>query len=338
MEALGVGDLHLDGPFTKLVPEGAKVICNEVQKIVKWGRKRGINRVFFYGDICDTPRMSYEAYRAFSKLLRDNPDTEFHMILGNHDKFAVQSEAGHSMELVKDLLEIMEALPNVHLYTEPTDVEIEGVMVRFLPWPSRAFSKSMLNVAHIETAGSKSDSGREMDPEGLYKGNAVIVAGHLHTEQVVRNTYFSGTPFQQNFGEGLKKYFHHIRFESVSDYDIEKIRTRPEYRLHNIVVKSKRDLESIPDDPHDLVKLVVRDGADVDATAWANRPNVVKTTGYRSREELEAVLTADLAQSEQITVDTTAFFKAWTEAQTEISEEDRSELIKLRRSILRRET
>lgn len=336
MEALGIGDLHLDGPFTKLVPEGATVICNEVQKIIDWGRKRGINRVFFYGDVCDTPRMSYESYRAFAKLLRSNPNTEFHMILGNHDKFAVQSEAGHSLELIKDLLDVMEALPNVNLYTEPTDVEIEGVPVRFLPWPSRAFSKRMLNVAHIETAGSKSDSGKLMDPEGLYDGNAVILAGHLHTEQVVRNTYFSGTPFQQNFGESTKKYFHHIRFESVKDYEIEKIRTRPQYLLHNILVKSKRDLELIPDSPTDLVKLIVRDGADVDATAWANKPNVVKTTGYRSREELEAVLTADLAQSEQITVDTTAFFMAWLETQTEISEEDRAALPKLRRSILRR--
>lgn len=333
MEALGCGDLHLDGPFTKLVPNGNTVICREVQKIVDWGTKRGIDRVIFYGDLCDSPRMSYEAYTAFTKLLRSNPSVEFHIILGNHDKFAPDSSAGHSLELLVDWLDM---IPNTHVYTEPTDVEIDGVGVRFLPWPSRAFSKRMLNVAHIETAGSKSDSGREMDPEGLYAGNAVIVAGHLHTNQVVRNTYFSGTPFQQNFGEGIKKYFHHIRFESVKDFDIESIRTRPEYRLHNIVVKSKRDLELIPDDKKDLVKLILRDGADVDVSEWASKTNVVKTTGYKSREELESVLSEDLAQSEQITVDTTEFFKAWLDTQTEISDDDRAAVLKLRRSILRR--
>jgi len=334
MEAVGIGDLHFDGPFTKLVPHGAQVICQEVQKILDWARKRGIGHVFYYGDICDSPRMSYESIRAFTKLINDNCESiETHIILGNHDKFAPDSSAGHSLELLVDWLGI---IPNTHVYTEPTDIEIDGVGVRFLPWPSRAFSKRMLNVAHIETAGSKSDSGREMDPEGLYAGNAVIVAGHLHTNQVVRNTYFSGTPFQQNFGEGIKKYFHHIRFESVKDFDIESIRTRPEYRLHNIVVKSKRDLELIPDDKKDLVKLILRDGADVDVSEWASKTNVVKTTGYKSREELESVLSEDLAQSEQITVDTTEFFKAWLDTQTEISDDDRAAVLKLRRSILRR--
>lgn len=333
MEALGLGDCHFDGPFTKLVPKGHEVICREIQKAMDWARKRGIKIVFFYGDICEFPRMSYEAQRSFTKLLRHNRKLEVYIILGNHDKYAPDSSAGHSLELVQDMIE-MGALPNVHIYTEPTDVEIDGVGVRFLPWPSRAFSKSRLNVAHIETAGSKTDSGRLFDEDGLYKGNAVIVAGHLHQSQEVRNTHFSGTLFQQNFGENWKKYFHHIRFDSVEDYEIEKIRTKPEYRLHNIVVKSKADLKTIPTDPTDLVKLILRDGADVDASAWSGRANVVKTTGYKSKEELTAVLTADLKEGEQLTIDTKEFFLAWLDTQG-YSPEDNKALIKLRNKILR---
>lgn len=333
MDALGIGDLHFDGPFTKLIPDAHKVIAKEVQKVLDWGKKRGIDQVFLYGDVCEFPRMSYESYREFSRLLRKNRKFTFHIILGNHDKFAIDPSAGHSLELVHDLVE-MNALPNVRVYTEPTDVEIDGVGVRFLPWPHRAFSKSRLNVAHIETAGSKSDSGKLFDPEGLYKGTAVIVAGHLHQSQKVRNTYFSGTPFQQNFGEHYKKYFHHIRFESVDDYEIELVRTKPEYRLHSIVVKSKADVKTIPTSSNDLVKLIIRDSADVDASAWNGMSNVVKTTGYKSKEELATVLAADLKEGEQLTIDTTEFFMAWLGAQG-LPESDQRALVKLRRSILR---
>lgn len=333
MEALGIGDIHMDGPLFSLIPNAAQVVSKEIDKIVAWGRKRGITTVFLYGDLCESPRMTYESFRALSKVLRRNKDIEFHIILGNHDKFSIEASAGHSLELFVDLVE-MRALKNVNIYEEPTDVEIDGVGVRFLPWPHRAFSKSMLNVAHIETAGSKSDSGRLMDPEGLYDGPAVIVAGHLHTSQRVRNTYFSGTPYQQNFGEGTDKYFHHIRFDSVKDYEIELVKTRPEYTLHNIVIKSKADIKLIPSSPTDLVKLIIRDGADVDASSWSGMSNVVKTTGYKSREELAEALTADLSQSEQITIDTTEFFKAWVQVQG-LTPVDEKALLKLRRRILR---
>jgi DNA repair exonuclease SbcCD nuclease subunit len=332
VEAVAIGDIHFDGPFQKLVQEGHNVICQEIQNILDWATKRGINTIFFYGDICDHPRMSYESFRAFTKLLHVNNHLKFHILLGNHDKFSVESSAGHSLEVLCDLIG-MGSLPHVTVYIKPTDIEIDGVGVRMLPWPSRAFSKSRLNIAHIEVAGSKSDSGREMDPEGLYSGSAVIAAGHLHTNQVVRSTYFSGTPFQQNFGESPKKYFHHIKFNSVKDYEIDSVPHTPKYILHSIVLESKEDVNKIPTAATDLVKLIIKDGATVDMSKL-NYPNVVKTTGYRNKEELKQVMSDDLSTSESLTIDTTEFFKAWLDLQGFDTEKSKA-VLELRRELLR---
>lgn len=326
--ALGIGDIHEDGPMAKLIPDYHEMTGREIDRVCAYGRERGINVIIKYGDVGDTPRMSYEGQRELLRCWKRNKDMEFHIILGNHDKYSTDSAAGHSMDL------LLEFKPrNVHIYTEPQDVEINGHMVRFLPWPHQNFSKKMLNVAHVETAGSLSDSGRPFEGNDLYSGSAVAVLGHLHTMHKVKNRYYSGTLWQQNFGEKVKKYFHQIEWNGPDDYEITNVRFHPEYTLHNVVISSSKDLDNIPQGPKDLVKLIVRDGADVDAASWAKMPNVVKVNAYRTKEELAEVVAADLNSGQTLVIDTSEFFRSWID-QKGYPEKRVKRLVALREKVL----
>lgn len=331
LNAVSIGDVHMNGPLSKLIPDHPHMVRREIGRVGDWMRAKGIQHMFWTGDVGDNPRMGYEEQRALLKLWRDYPDLRFWIILGNHDKFAPDSSAGHSLELLMDC-----APENVTIFAEPQDLDIDGHMVRFLPWPFQNFSKKMLNVAHVETAGSVSDSGKPFEGDELYKGSAVATIGHLHTNQRTRNLFYPGTLWQQNFGEKRKKFFHHIEWNGRDDYEITDVRFRPEYTLHTVIIESSADLEKIPTDAKQLVKLVVHDGADVDEASWSRMPNVVKVNAYKTKEELAQVVAADLNSGQSLVFDTSEFFRSWIDAQG-MGEEEVNDLLDLRTRVLKNE-
>lgn len=333
MEAVGVGDLHTtnvagQGALSKYIPNPNEMVFDEFQKIVDWARARHIHNVIQAGDVCDGPRMSYEAMLALSAFLRRNDDMNFHFMLGNHDMYGETPAAGHSLEIVRQF-----KLPHVKFHTSPETVKIDGVDVRFLPYPHEDFDTRALNVYHKEVRGAKNDAGKSFDDDVLPASKAVTVAGHLHTAQRIRNTFFMGTPYQTNFGEKLPKYFHHIRFNSVKDYDIELIKHEPKYTLHTVVLNSRDDLKAIPTKPTQFVKLIIQDGADVRASDYAHLSNIVNIRNFRSREELQKAMFEDMTAGQPIHFKTIDFFNAWLD-NLDIDEELRLQVRDVRKRIL----
>lgn len=285
MEAIGIGDLHFDGHLKKFVDDLPGFIENEVNKVLRYARKNGVSNIIFYGDLCENPLMSYESMRALFRILT-TPKFKFHIILGNHD---IDTRLGgspdqHSLLVLQDFFK---ASDSVHIYTEPTDVEIEGVPVRFLPWPHLRTHPSSLNVAHIEVLGAKWDSGRDTDSKSPKPNkNHVTVLGHIHTSQKIYKHYYSGTLYQTNFGEKPNKYFHHIEFNSPDDYDIRLIRHRPDIELLTIKIDNENELSKIPQDKNKLVRLLLN-GISVEST---NLPsNVVAIKPLLPGQSIETV-------------------------------------------------
>jgi DNA repair exonuclease SbcCD nuclease subunit len=331
MEAVAIGDLHFDGDIAKYVSDHHLMIGRMVDKVCRWARKRGIRNVFFLGDACEGPRMSYESMMELHDTLRRNKDMEFWAIPGNHDLFAEDPAAGHSLEVLLKLSRIK----NFHFFTKPADVDIDGALVRFLPWPSAKFSKKALNIAHVERKGSRADTGRVFKNEDFPDGKEICLIGHLHTKQKVRRAYYPGTLYQTNFGEREEKFFAHVSFNSVLDFEIEFIPFKPEYVLHNMVISSRSDLKKVPKDEHQLVKLIVDDGVDVDPSDWANKSNVVKVTPFKTKEELVDALTEDLVDGTSIVIETDDFIEAWF-AESNIDPELQAHALKVRRRILKK--
>jgi hypothetical protein len=309
MQAVGIGDLHLTsargvGGLASYIKDPDQMVKREVFRVLKWARKRGIKRCFLYGDVCEGPRMSYEAMHALLEIL--NQDFEFHIILGNHDLFAEDPTLGHSLELIEKF-----KLPNVRIYTEPTIVKLDGHKVQFLPWPHMDFDKNCLNVAHNDVKGARMDSGRPISKGSESKAPAVV--GHIHTKQRVRNSYFSGTLYQTDFGQGPDKAFHHIEYDE--GWVINDIPFEPEYRLHTVEARTRKDLRKVPRSEKDLVKLILIDGCQISAADTAGI-NVVVTKTANNAQELALAHVEELKEGEQVEVSTDEFFESWLESKS----------------------
>lgn len=316
---VGIGDLHLTsslgkGGLSGYVKDHDKAVVLAVRRALAYAKRNQVRHVFLYGDVCEAPRMSYSGQIALLSFLR--MDFDFHIILGNHDKFGELSSAGHSLEIIKEL-----RLPNVHIYEDPTLVKIEGQPINFLPWPYCDFDARALNVAHVDVQGAKTDSGR-----AVTKGTdsrAFAVVGHIHTHQQVRNTFYSGTLYQTNFGESQSKFFHHGRYED--GWEIESIAAKPKYVLHNLVVENKKDLvklaRSIPeaDTKNHLVKVILKDGANISATDYLHL-NVVKTVTASNQREIALAQVEDLNDGSEVEVSSDEFFQEWLENQSQDAE------------------
>lgn len=330
LTALGIGDLHLPddkgtGGLAKYIDRPERYVMSEVSRVVEWGIARYIYEVWFYGDFCQNPRMSYEAIMAFVKVIRKYPQVTFRGILGNHDKIAEASKAGHSMQIIMDY-----QLPNLKIYTEDTIELIQGVNVKFCPWPSIALNNTCLNVAHKEVSGSLSDSGRVMKASDLSTSKAVAVIGHLHTKHRVRNSYFSGTLYQTNFGESSPKFFHHIQFKDAKDYEISDIPFKPRYVLHNCIVETQADVDALPQGKYDLLKVVVKDGADI---VIPDMPNIVVSKAFKTQDELKTILTEDLIEGSELIVRSDDFFTHWL-ANLNVDSKVKKRAASLRKEIL----
>ena len=330
IEVVGIGDLHLTddkghGGLAKYIEDHDGYVMSEVDRVCKWARKRHITTIVLYGDVCENPRMSYEATLAFVAGIRRNKDMTFIIYLGNHDKLAKDSAEGHSMQIIES-----HRLKNLRIITADEYIDIGNQRVKVCPWPSTAFDSKVLNFAHTEVYGARLDSGRKMEGEDLPKSKAVVAVGHLHTNHRIRNTYYSGTLYQTNFGEALPKFFHHIKFTSVDDYEINSVPFDPLYKLFNCVVETKADVEALPTDPHHLVKLVVKDGADIDIPA---RPNIVINKSFKSKQDLAQILTEDLMNGQELVLNSADFFADWI-AQQSIPQRLKTRTAKLRERIL----
>ena len=215
-EAVGIGDLHLTdtlgkGGLASYIKNHDRFVMRLVDQCLEFAKKRAITEIFLYGDICESTRMSYEGQLALLTLFRSNPNLKFHVILGNHDKVAIDSSAGHSLQLIEAM-----KIPNFVLYKDDSKVVKFGdALVNFMSWPSASFKSrsNLLNVGHIDVKGAKTDSGRLLDAEDLPASKAASVMGHIHTKQKIRNTHYSGTLYQTNFGEAPEKFFHHIVYD-----------------------------------------------------------------------------------------------------------------------------
>jgi hypothetical protein len=291
---VGVGDLHLDSKMQKYMPEDLnQVIINEIRNgPVRHAVRNGIPVVVFYGDICDVPHLSADASTLLCQLFFDFPSLRFVLMTGNHD---VEFEGRHSLRFIKALCD-NKALPNVKVIDKPTTLFANtSTPLRLLPWPSFDVDKSALNVIHVEVNGAQWDHGKSIESER--STHAWCVAGHLHSKQVCgpkKNIHFCGTLWQTGFGEKPDKYFHEVSWEEGTKPSVRLIPHKQKYVLNNLIVSSKEDLSKIERDPTRLYKVFVKSGANISADDLSEYPNVIKINSFKSRQELEVLLSEDL--------------------------------------------
>lgn len=285
MIGLGIGDLHYDGPLLKYVPDLNQVITEEVVSVIEANIREGIKFVVFYGDVGHRPVLSQEAHKCFLSVIKKYPKLRFIVVKGNHDE---HDSGSCGLDLLQLLGEWF--VPNLLVLTRKSKTIFDGKL-RLCPWPNKDVEIGPLNVLHLETFGSKMDTGREYEGAPKIVSKAQCVSGHLHTAQKTTNVDYCGTLYQTSFGEADAKYYHRITL-TESKHQVELVPHCPKYKLVNLVVNKQSDLNKIEDDKYTLYKLFVQ--KDVVLDAAVDLPNVVKTNHYATKAELKALMHEEL--------------------------------------------
>lgn len=322
MEALGIGDLHLDGPLTKYIPELNSVILDEVDLALQWGVARGIKLFILYGDIGHRPKLSEEATSLLLSLFAKYSGCRFLVLKGNHD---TKSDEENGLTLLHHLTEL-ELLKNVKFVLDKPQLLFKNTdsPIYLLPWPYSSTKAGVLNILHTEVNGAKWDTGREVQADNKVNTKHLSVIGHIHTSQRVGNAHFSGTLYQTSFGEKPEKFFHHIDWTGdVSTSKIRLVPHVPKYRLQNVVLNSKVDLKQLPTEPTTLVKVFVNKDLILPADVFDKYPNVVKSNLFGNPTELKALMKEELELEDisgETRVDLDEMLSGWMKA-NEVSEE-----------------
>ena len=330
MEFVGIGDLHLSsqnghGGFSRFVDDSDGYILSEVQRVIDLAVEKGIEKAIIYGDVCDAVRMSYRAHLQLVDFFRRNKGIDFHVILGNHDKFARDSHLGHSCEVLQQF-----RLKNLTVYDQPKTVKFaDGSRVNFLPFPFSNFKKC-LNVCHLDLAGAPMDNGKPTKSEVTSKGYHVV-SGHIHSSSSFRNTYYSGTLYQLNFGEDVdRKGFHFIECDAT-DAEVTYVPFLPMYQLRTVIVENPAILETLQRENIFYRLLVPEDADEVDASLYASL-NVVDVKRWGSKTELADLQSLTL-EFEELNLDVNAVLKTILSSQYK---DDAKRILKVRSRILSR--
>jgi DNA repair exonuclease SbcCD nuclease subunit len=343
MRALGVGDLHLDGPLIKYLPNLNELILDEVTKCLRYARDNGIENIFLYGDICHRPNISMDALIRLYQLLATNKDLQFYILKGNHDVLYAQAKTSVSAETIEDgsahsLRMVQELagrkhLKNVQVIADgPTDIEIGGETVRFLPWPHTDCSSDALNILHIEISGARYDTGRKVDG-ATDLSTFQAVAGHLHQAQRIGKVHYSGTLYQTNFGESLPKYFHDISYRN-NKLRVKKVENDPYLKLHTVIIESKKDLKKIPTGMNNLCKVYVKRDVVLPEDAFSQLPNVVKINSFKTIQELKVIIQQELQiEDTEFSFNERSYVKDWLKQKKDIPLDERKRAYKLYRRL-----
>lgn len=299
LNAVIIGDLHLDGMSADLGPEANRLQVAEVARVESWAVRNEVSEVWYPGDVCNSSKMSYEAHELLMDQWQQYPHLIRRVILGNHDFDEVGS---HSLRLMEKIV-ASGALPNVHIYTRPTTEFIGGVRVNFLPYPFPDMDpedmpddfqlEDAVNVSHFEVKGSKRDNGSAGKSKTLVAKDCQWIMGHLHTPHDVGNVHYVGTLYQRNFGESEEKSFTHLKAR-VKNKEFEcKLARVPyvaKFRLVNLNVETSADLKKVTNERLHKYKLFVSAAVRVPDQFLVEHPNVVRQDNYRTTKERDALI------------------------------------------------
>jgi predicted phosphodiesterase len=161
-----------------------------------------INQVVHLGDLVDRRKfINYNTARVMrEEFLERLPYTM--IMCGNHD---VTYRDTNQLNALRELIED----PDIVVFQDPDEWQIDGVPVLVLPWINRengeeAYrlireSKADVVFGHLELKGFEHDRGsvmeHGMDP-GLFSRFDQVFSGHYHHKSSIKNVHYLGAPYE----------------------------------------------------------------------------------------------------------------------------------------------
>lgn len=190
--------------------------------------ENNITTVLHLGDLLD--RRKFVNFYTLSQVrdrfmsFFEKHDIDLHIILGNHDTFYRNTSS------INSLSELFEHYKSIHIYEEPSMLNLDGLDVCLIPWINEANldksiefledARASIAMGHFEINGFQVVSGVKhahgLKPSVFKKYDAVY-SGHFHIKQSENNIHYLGTPYQITFSDAHEiKGFHIFDTEDKS--------------------------------------------------------------------------------------------------------------------------
>lgn len=286
LHAISTSDWHLEGLFNHFGDEGVDMQLSMLESILLYAVERGIKHVFVPGDITDKDKMTDTTKRKLLALLvKYQGIVEIYYIGGNHDR---GDKLNTSMDLIASLSKEWGFLTSFHIFMEPEQVVIDGVVVNMLPHPCREsipHKRPCLNFVHSDIVGAKGDNGLPLrtkrdvnvDPRDYTIGGHIHLYQHLEKRRLILN----GSPYQKNFGENNDKGFIEFRAGYVRGGKELKVSHRfvplpQKWELRTLLISDQQELSSLSTDRYLRYRLFFEEGVVVPADLRVRYQNIAQ--------------------------------------------------------------
>lgn len=260
MKYLIVTDTHIgaNGNNSNIISK-QELMWNRLFEIAK---ERNIKYILHGGDLMDNRnsigvKSLIHIQECLYKPLQNNPDIEFHIILGNHDILYRNTLEYNSVE------PLLGSLDNVFIYTKPSILNDEILMLNWIcPNDEQEYLQIIKNtnapylLGHLELNGfnvsrnTVHQGGLDMS---VFKKFKRVLSGHFHRHSVKGNITYLGTPISLSMGENDTKHGFHILDTETNE--LEFINFDEGYIHHHINFTEDYDMDCMPTSENGFVRI-----------------------------------------------------------------------------------
>lgn len=227
--------------------------------------EHGVEAVIHMGDAFDSRKsIDYQSLE-WSKRVVFDPLKKYdvHMIVGNHDTYYKNTNEVNSPEL------LLQTYPNIKTYSKPTEVNVGGLDILFLPWINQGNEELSLNIikkttcrcamGHLELQGFRVNRQIIMEhglESKLFEKFERVYSGHYHTRSTDGRIFYLGNPYEMYWTDvNDTRGFHIFDTETLTHTPINN----PYKLFHNIYYEDTNyKLFNASEYENKIVKVIVR--------------------------------------------------------------------------------
>jgi DNA repair exonuclease SbcCD nuclease subunit len=167
--------------------------------------EHGVKAVIHMGDAFDSRKsIDYQSLEWAKRVVFDPlKKYDVHMIIGNHDTYYKNTNEVNSPEL------LLQTYSNIKAYSQPTEVNVGGLDILFLPWINQGNEELSLNtikktscrcaMGHLELQGFRVNRQIIMEhglESKLFEKFDHVFSGHYHTRSSDGRISYLGNPYE----------------------------------------------------------------------------------------------------------------------------------------------
>jgi DNA repair exonuclease SbcCD nuclease subunit len=175
--------------------------------------KNNIKEIIHLGDAFDRRKfINFQSLLRCKQYFYDNikkNNIKLHQIIGNHDTYFKNTNDVNSPSLL-----LGEYKDNIELYSDPTEVDIDGTKILMMPWICQDNYDKAMNLINNSTAsvlmGHLELDGFEMYRGAVHTGGMeaklfskfnIVMSGHFHHRSNTNNIHYLGCPYEMTWSD-----------------------------------------------------------------------------------------------------------------------------------------